>query len=269
RAEVGFVTRVGQDSLSDAFVAEMAADGVSVQAVSRAPDRNMGLYLIALDGVERSFHYWRSQSAARMLADDPARLARDLAHADLIHLSGITVAILSPSARATMLAALSTARAQGARLSFDPNVRPALWRDMDEVRDALPAFFALADILLPSFDDETTVWGDATPNATLERLAAFGASEVVVKDGAGPVWFWHNSAPHRAETPAAPGIRDTTGAGDAFNAGYLLARALGHPPAMAVGYGQSLAALVLQFSGARATKSSIAALPPIDRLSST
>ena len=58
-ARSGFVTRVGRDGLSDAFVAEMAADGLDVSGVTRDPERGMGLYLIELDGVERSFHYWR------------------------------------------------------------------------------------------------------------------------------------------------------------------------------------------------------------------
>ena len=56
-AEVGMITCVGQDTLSDAFVAEMAADGMTLAGVSRDPLRHMGLYMIQLDGVERSFHY--------------------------------------------------------------------------------------------------------------------------------------------------------------------------------------------------------------------
>jgi 2-dehydro-3-deoxygluconokinase len=50
------------DSHSDRFVAAMAADGLGTTIVSRAPDHQMGLYLIELDGAERRFHYWRQQS---------------------------------------------------------------------------------------------------------------------------------------------------------------------------------------------------------------
>ncbi|MEM8822277.1 MAG: sugar kinase [Pseudomonadota bacterium] len=254
RADVGFVTRVGQDSISTVFVEELAADGLSTETVARSEDRTMGLYMIALDGVERSFHYWRSASAARQLADDPARLDRDLSGADLIHLSGITVAILPPTARATLLASLVAARAKGCRISFDPNVRPALWSSLEEVRQILPDFLATADILLPSFDDEHRVWGDSGPEATLDRLEAFGTGEVVIKDGAGPVHLSIEGERFILPTPPVDDIRDTTGAGDAFNAGYLAARALGHAPGAAVRSGQDLAALVLQCPGARADK---------------
>jgi len=78
RVRVGFVSRVGQDALSDAFVAELIADGVGVSGIGREPARSMGLYLIELDGVERNFQYWRSTSAARLLASDPAALTASL-----------------------------------------------------------------------------------------------------------------------------------------------------------------------------------------------
>jgi len=58
-ASVCFATRVGMDRISDAFVAELAADGLDISAITRDPVRNMEPYLIQLDGVERNFHFWR------------------------------------------------------------------------------------------------------------------------------------------------------------------------------------------------------------------
>ncbi len=258
RGTAGFVSRVGNDAVSDDFVAELLADGLSVDGISRSPDQTMGLYLISLDGVERSFQYWRSASAARGLANDASRLAADLTGADVIHLSGITVAILPPKDRASLLSELKRARDRGALISFDPNVRPALWSGLDEVREVLPKFFTVADILLPSFDDETAVWADRNPKATLERLGGFGASEIVVKDGARDVQISHRGVVSAFDTPEVAGIRDTTGAGDAFNAGYLAARTLGQDPEQAVRLGQKLSALVLRCAGARADKAAMA-----------
>lgn len=258
RAEVGFVTRVGTDAISDTFVNGLVADGLTARGISRSPTRTMGLYMIDLDGVERSFQYWRSTSAARNLADDPERLTRDISGADIIHLSGITVAILDPDARGALLDALRLAKGQGARVSFDPNVRPALWRDLEETREVLPDFLSVADILLPSFDDEARVWGDGGARDTLNRLSAFGRAEIVVKDGAGPVHLSAGGGASELDTPGVSGIRDTTGAGDAFNAGYLAARVLGQQPRDAVRSAQHLAAIVLRFPGARADKGSLA-----------
>lgn len=257
RASVGFVSRVGSDRISDDFVAEAQADGLDVSVLQRDPGRGMGLYLIELSGVERSFHYWRDTSAARGLAADAAALERAFAGAGLIHLSGITLAILPAGGRETLLGALAGARATGTRVSFDPNIRPRLWSSMDEVRRVIPQVLALTDIALPSFDDEAAVWGDAGPRATLGRLAATGVAEIAVKDGAGPVWLWADGAASAVPTPAVTGIRDTTGAGDAFNAGYLAARLTGKAPRAAAETGQSFAAEVLRHFGARLPKAAV------------
>lgn len=257
RAKVGFATQVGTDRISDAFVAELAADGLDVSMISRDPVRNMGLYLIELNGVERSFYYWRDTSAARGLATDERLLAKALSGAGLIHLSGITLAILSGLDREKLFAALTQVKAGGARISFDPNIRLGLWESIDEVRQTVSKMLALTDIALPSFDDETSVWGDANPEATIARLAAAGVSEVVVKDGARPVVMFSGEEICTVPTPEVRGIRDTTGAGDSFNAGYLSARLIGRSAEIAVTGGQRFSGEVIQHFGARLPKSCV------------
>ena len=257
------VTRLGQDSLSDAFAAEMAADGMALDGVQRDPSRHMGLYLIELTGVERSFHYWRDTSAARRLADDPEVLARALTGVGLVHLSGITLAILSPAAREALFAALAGVRAAGGVVSFDPNIRPRLWASADDLRRTITRMLALTDIALPSLDDEAAHFGDRDAGHTIRRMAGQGVADVVVKDGAGPVTLGLGGTVTVWPTPGVAKIRDTTGAGDAFNAGYLAARVMGHAPQAAVAAGQSLAAVVLGQFGARAERSAIAVLPSL------
>jgi 2-dehydro-3-deoxygluconokinase len=259
-ARVGFATRVGRDRISDDFVAELAADGLDTSVIGRDPLRSMGLYLIELTGVERSFHYWRDSSAARGLAADATALARAFDGAGLIHLSGITLAILPAADRETLFAALAKARGEGALVSFDPNIRPRLWPSIELVRQLLPQMLALTDIALPSFDDEALVWGDADPQATIARLVAAGVAEAAVKDGAGPVAVLSDGTVKMLPTPPVRDIRDTTGAGDAFNAGYLSARLLGQRPETAVTIGQRFSAEVIRHLGARLPKDLVPSL---------
>ncbi len=263
-ARVGFVTRIGQDQLSNAFAAELAADGLDISGISRDPRRHMGLYVIQLDGVERSFHYWRDSSAAKLLADDPAELSKALEGAGLIHLSGITLAILSPAARQSLFAVLAKVRQGGAVVSFDPNIRPRLWSSVEEIRVTVAAMLQITDIALPSFDDEVAHLQDKTPADTIRRMRAAGVREVVVKDGAGPVQFHFDGQSGAVPTPPVRDIRDTTGAGDAFNAGYLAARLMGLDSQRAIASGQMLAGEVLKHPGARAPKAAITALPPFE-----
>lgn len=259
RAKVGFVSRVGQDTLSNAFVAELTADGVDTSGISRDAARTMGLYLIELNGVERSFHYWRGMSAAKGLADDPKVLVAALQGAGLIHLSGITLAILSPAARTVLFDALARARADGALVSFDPNIRARLWTDQAEIHETVGQMLRLTDIALPSFDDEAAHWSDASPQATLARFAAAGVAEVVVKNGSGAT-VYQADGQGAVATPAVDGIKDTTGAGDAFNAGYLAARLSGQSVPAAIGLGQKLSAEVICTFGARADKDRVRAM---------
>ncbi len=260
RASVGFCTRIGTDATSQRFVSELKRDGLDTKVVGRDKSKHMGLYMIELNGTERSFQYWRGESAAKSLANKSAKLEQDQAGADLIHISGITVAILPPHAREKLLRTLSTARRTGTRISFDPNVRPALWSSLDKARNATLDFVAIADIVLPSFDDERLLWGDSNPTQTVRRYRDLGVAETVVKNGSDPVTCATPGEQHWLPTPAVSGIVDTTGAGDAFNAGYLAARCQELGQTEAVAAGQAVSAEVLKSAGARAHRDTIRAL---------
>ena len=239
---VDYVSRVGTDAISGDMLGFMAAAGIGTDHVARVADRTVGLYLISLDKGERSFSYWRGQSAARGLADDPAALTAALAGAGLAVFSGITLAILTPERRAVLLAAL---RECGAVVAFDPNMRPRLWADRGEMADWVARAAAVADIVLPSFDEEQALHGDATPEVTLARYAGLGVPLVVVKNGGGRM-----RATGATFDPAPVQPVDTTAAGDSFNAGFLAAHLDGALRVDALAQGAALAARVIQQLGA-------------------
>jgi len=243
--QVGYATRLGADAISDAALATIAAAGIRTDRITRDPDRSIGLYMISVTNGERSFSYWRGQSAARMMAEDAGWLAESFDGADVIYLSGVTLAILSPAARERLFAAL-----QGRDVVFDPNIRPRLWETPEVLRATITRAASLSRIVLPSFDDEAAAFGDADPAATARRYAAAGAQEVVVKNGNAELAILSAGRMVAAPAPRAVRPTDTTGAGDSFNAGYLVARLNGADPASAVAAGQALAALVVQHPGA-------------------
>lgn len=218
---IDYVTAVGTDAVSRKMLEFMSAHGIGTSHIARLADRTVGLYLIELDGAERHFSYWRGQSAARSLARDAGALARAVSAAKLVYFSGITLAILDPEGRRVLLDTLAAARAEGAVIAFDSNLRPRLWGSHEEMCRTIEQAAARADIVLPSFDDEATFFGDASTADTALRYAAQGARLVVVKNGPGPVLTWvaGRMAEHAPVAVAAP--VDTTAAGDSFNAGFL------------------------------------------------
>jgi len=248
--QVGYFTAVGKDPLSDAMLAFMRNSGIDTSMTERLPGAVPGLYMIATDATgERSFTYWRGQSAARHLADDRTALAAAIGAATHLYVSGITLAILPPAGRAMLLAEMAGARAAGKTVAFDANLRPALWDSGRVMRDWLARAARTATIALPTWPDEQVLADDANPRALAARYRAAGAAEVVVKAGANAAWIDSDAGQWRvAPTPMRP--LDTTGAGDSFNAGYLAARCLGIPPPKAARAGHDLAARVLQVRGA-------------------
>ena len=244
---VDYLSAVGTDAVSEAMLSFMAGAGIGTEHVARRADRTVGLYLISLDRGERTFSYWRSQSAARTLADDPAALTRGLAGAGLVVFSGITLAILAPERRDVLLAAL---KACGAVVVFDPNMRLRLWSGREEMADWVGRAAAVADVVLPSFDEEAALHGDAGPEVTLARYRDLGPGTVVVKNGGGRVWGWDRRTGVVSFDPTAVQPVDSTAAGDSFNAGFLAARMAGAGLRDSVAAGAALAGKVVLHPGA-------------------
>ncbi len=249
--DVAYGTCVGDDAISGRMLDFMVQAGIDISTVRRLPGRTVGLYMIQLDNGERSFSYWRGQSAARSLGEDPTWLAQITASAGTILFSGITLAILPEQGRRNLLDALASARAGGATVAFDPNLRPRLWPDTAAMRAAIMQAAAVADITLPSFDEEALHFGDADPAATIARYRDAGIATVVVKNGEDELHVGATDAPVRGFRPdKAPQITDTTAAGDSFNAGFLTARMQGRTLDDSVRAGMDLAARVVQARGA-------------------
>lgn len=258
-ARVGYCTTVGVDAFSDQLIAFIEASRIDASRIARDTERTLGLYVIGLTGAERHFTYWRETSAARRLADDVARLAEATRDCGLIHVSGITLAVIGDTGRRNLIDVLRQARRAGALVSFDPNLRMRLWRDAAELRTATQAMLEVVDIALPSFDDEAQLWGDADPAATLTRLEQAGVAEIVVKNGASEVAYSFAGRRGLAPTPEIASIRDTTGAGDSFNSGYLAARLVGMDPAASCRLGQRVAGEVIGHYGALAPEEALTA----------
>lgn len=249
--QVDYVSAVGTDGLSDRMVDFLNNEGIGTEHIRRLADKTIGLYYITLKDGERSFTYWRNDSAAKRLASDPAALNHALEGADLAYWSGITLAILSNQDRLTLIEALGQFAGKGGTVVFDPNLRPRLWDNPETMRGWVHRAAAVSDLCLPSFEDEATWFGDADPTATAKRYQAEGARRVIVKNGADDVTFAASSGEvSRFSVPSVEHVVDTTAAGDSFNAGYLASELKGASVQDAVSAGARLAGRVIGARGA-------------------
>lgn len=246
---VRYATRLGRDTLSDRMVALMHNEGLDTGLVTRSETLLPGLYAIHTDaGGERTFTYWRENSAARQLMVAPGLTEEDLAGHDLVFLSAISLAILPPEDRTRLLNWLNRFRSSGGQVAFDSNHRPALWPNADTARQTVETMWRQTDIALPSVDDECALFGDPDEEAVLTRLREYGVTSGALKRGQlGPRALDGSSSPG---FPPVDLVIDSTAAGDSFNAGYLAARLTGKPEAEALRAGHIMAAEVLKHRGA-------------------
>ncbi|TCL93638.1 2-keto-3-deoxygluconate kinase [Rhizobium sp. PP-WC-2G-219] len=249
--DVAYLSAVGTDLLSQDMLAFIEGKGILTDDIRQIEGAAPGLYMIHLKDGERSFSYWRSASAARKLADDAAHLRSAIEKADTIVFSGITLAILSPEARETLILELRRAKAAGKRVVFDPNIRPRLWEDAATLRSVIEAGARASTVLLPSFDDEQVHFGDADPEATIARYRQCGADMVLVKNGGGDALLSDGGRDiARISPPKVEAVVDTTSAGDSFNGAFLARVLAGAAPAEAAAFAARVAAAVISHHGA-------------------
>ena len=262
---VAYATALGDDPYSAGILDLARREGIDTDLVHIARGRMPGLYLIETNGQgERAFHYWRDRSPARELFDGVGSepIATAMRRARLITFSGITLSLYNDAALDWFADAVAAARAGGVRIAMDGNYRPRGWGgDTVRARRVLDRFWRLADIGLPTFDDEALLWADASPAESAVRLRQCGVGEIVVKCGADGALCAGAGVPALVPVPERVQPIDTSAAGDSFNAAYLAARLAGAGSEAAARAGHRLAAVVIQHRGAiapaQATRSAL------------
>lgn len=258
KAEVAYVTVVGNDALSSRLIRLLEAESINTASISRSEERLIGLYAITTDNAgERTFSYWRGQSAARTLFQQGSELDFSVvSDADVVYLSAISLAILPSAVRTALLQELDRLRREkNITVAFDSNYRPVLWESKEQAQKFVAAAWKITDIAMPSIDDEQMLFDDIDEAAVLARLASYGISRGALKRGEkGPLSLNPQTpqALREIESLDNSGVQvvDTTAAGDSFNAGYLSALLSGADEQAALQIGHACSVRVIGHTGA-------------------
>lgn len=246
---VGWCSRLGTDSVGRYLSAQLRAEGVDCSRLVCDPQQRTGSMFKGktADGSDPPVEYHRRGSAASTMG--PEDIDVDwLLSARHLHVTGV-LAALSPSTLDLSRRSMQLMRSAGKTISFDPNLRPALWESPQVMRSTINDLAAAADWVMPGLAEGELLTGETTPQGIAGFYRRQGASLVVVKLGAEGAYF--DSKAGCGHVPAHPveKVVDTVGAGDGFAAGLISALLEGRTVAQAVQRAAWVGACAIQTVG--------------------
>lgn len=214
-----FIGQVGDDDFGRFLAASLAENGVDTRGVRFTSEARTALAFVSLrpDG-ERDFLFYRHPSADMLWQPDTATLEL-AASCRVFHFGSISL-IAEPS-RSSTLQAVQRARAAGALISYDPNLRLALWPSPKAAREGILLGWSQAHVVKVNEDELVFLAGSGDPSAVIERLWHPALRLLAVTRGARGCAY--TTPEHQGEFPGFPvRVVDSTGAGDGFVAGLLV-----------------------------------------------
>lgn len=214
--EAGFIGRVGNDPLGQFMRDVLAAEKVSVENMILDDHYRTSTVIVGLDNGERSFTFMVNPSADQFLeiGDLP-----EFKQGDFLHCCSI--AFINDPSRSTTIEAICRIKRAGGYVSFDPNLRESLWKNLDEMKSVVNSVISMADILKFSEEELTLLTDTANLEEATKAITAQYPEKLIIitlgKDGA----IYHFNGKSQIVSGKALKPVDTTGAGDAFVSGLL------------------------------------------------
>lgn len=248
--KVGWVSRVGNDSFGRYVLQQLAKEQIDSRGVTTDERFATGFQLKSKveDGTDPIVEYFRKGSAASHLSvedfnEDYFSSARHL------HLSGVAAA-LSATSLELLNHTAKAMKAKGKTISFDPNLRPVLWKSEAEMVKQLNQLAFQADWVLPGVKEGVILTGQKTPEAIADFYLERGVKTVVLKTGADGAWFKTSGGEKGAVSAVrVDNVVDTVGAGDGFAVGVISALLEGKSLQHAVSRGNKIGSLAIQVIG--------------------
>jgi 2-dehydro-3-deoxygluconokinase len=226
-SKVGYITKVGNDLFREYLLDAWQAENIDI-SYARLVEGYNGLYFLSRQKTgEKEFAYYRKKSAATTLSIDDIP-EEYIERSSIVFSTGITQS-LSESAKDAVKKAFSIAKEKGCTVAYDPNFRSRLW-SVDEAKEALNEVIDYIDIiLLSAVHDAEKLFDISSPDKIIKFFWDQGIQTVAVKAGKDGSYIGYNGEIDHIPS-VDTNVVDTTGAGDAYNGGFLHGIAAGYNP---------------------------------------
>ena len=218
--KVEYVTKLGQDPLGKYVKNFLDKEGIGTEFISFDSVYKTATMLKSKVSVgDPVTCYYRKGSAfSHMTAEDIEKI--DLDGVDLIHITGIPAA-LSLSCREATFRLKERAKENGIYITFDPNLRPALWENEETMIKVINELAKDCDLILPGTAEGLILMGSEKPEEIADFYQRLGVKEVIIKEGSKGAYVRSGDKSYRKTGFKVDKVVDTVGAGDGFAVGII------------------------------------------------
>lgn len=218
-APAAMITKLGRDMFGDYLENILSQNGVETDYVYRTSKANTALAFITLgEKGERSFTFYRNPSADMMLEEAEVE-SIPFVRGDILHFGSVD--LVDYPVRKAHLAAIRRAKAAGATVSFDPNLRYNLWHSSEELISVVNAFWPLSDIVKVSEEELKAISGKNDEAAAVKFMFRGDVKLLFVTRGARGSSVYTVQDNEYSVPAEKCNCADTTGAGDGFTGAVL------------------------------------------------
>lgn len=213
-AKTALIGKVGTDAFGRMLCDTLEQSGIDTKAVIKADDVFTTLAFVTLDeSGDREFSFARKPGADTCLSFEEVETSV-IDEAKVFHFG--TLSLTDEPARSCTYKAVEYAKAHGKLITYDPNLRKPLWKDMETAKRQLLWGLSQADIVKISDEEVDFLFGLGAEEGAEYILNNFDVKLVFVTCGADGCYY--KNAQAQGKLPSLDNIKviDTTGAGDIF-----------------------------------------------------
>ena len=218
--KVSYVTRLGEEPMGHYIESFLKKESIGTEYVTYDSVYKTGFQLKnrVKTGDPYAPYYRKGSAASHMSKREIDKI--NFKEVKLVHITGILPALSEPS-REAVFHFIERARENQVMVTFDPNLRPALWESTELMIQVINNIASKCDVILPGSSEGLTLMGSEEPEKIADFYQKMGVKKVIIKLGPDGAYVREENGSYSIPGFKVEKVVDTVGAGDGFAAGVI------------------------------------------------